>query len=199
MFYGRVPPINVNFCNQYNSPIPSNTNCIGGQTATSYVTNLCDKKQSCSVKNDWQQLGPDPCPGVPKYLQIDYQCVTKTTTARTTSTPITSSTTPTTSQTTPTTTKAPPTTSTRLTTRSTTAQTTTTTTSKDWVTLWQKISWMPPGITQTVCSALKAARMFGSEPRHEKTYFLGLRPGKTQTDLLSYRSKLESWNFGYSK
>ena len=25
------------------------------------------------------------------------------------------------------------------------------------------------------------------EPRHEKTYLRGLRPGKTQTDLLSYR------------
>ena len=37
------------------------------------------------------------------------------------------------------------------------------------------------------------------EPRHEKTCIRGLRPGKTQTSLLSYRSKLEFWNFGYSK
>ena len=37
------------------------------------------------------------------------------------------------------------------------------------------------------------------EPRHEKTCLRGLRPGKTQTSLLSYRSKLESLNFGYSK
>ena len=40
---------------------------------------------------------------------------------------------------------------------------------------------------------------FEYEPRHEKTCVLGLRPGKTQTGLFSYRSKLDSWNFGYSK
>ena len=30
------------------------------------------------------------------------------------------------------------------------------------------------------------------EPRHEKTCFRGVRPSKSQTGLLSYRSKLES-------
>ena len=30
------------------------------------------------------------------------------------------------------------------------------------------------------------------EPRHEKTCLRGLRPDETQTDLLSYRNKLES-------
>ena len=35
------------------------------------------------------------------------------------------------------------------------------------------------------------------EPRHEKTCLQDLRPGKTQTGLLSYRDKLVSWNFGY--
>ena len=38
-----------------------------------------------------------------------------------------------------------------------------------------------------------------NEPRHEKTCLRGLQPGKTQTGLLSYRSKLESQNFGDSK
>ena len=38
-----------------------------------------------------------------------------------------------------------------------------------------------------------------NEPRHEKTGLPGVRPGKTQTGLLSYRDKLESWNFGFSK
>ena len=37
------------------------------------------------------------------------------------------------------------------------------------------------------------------EPYHEKTYLQGFRPGKIQTGLLSYRDKLESWNFGSSK
>ena len=36
-----------------------------------------------------------------------------------------------------------------------------------------------------------------NEPRHEKTCLRGFRPGETQTGLLSYRSQLESWNFGY--
>ena len=31
-----------------------------------------------------------------------------------------------------------------------------------------------------------------------KCVFGSLRPGKTQTDLLSYRDQLESWNFGYT-
>ena len=37
------------------------------------------------------------------------------------------------------------------------------------------------------------------KPRHEKTGLPGLRPGKTQSSLLSYREYLGSWNFGYSK
>ena len=38
-----------------------------------------------------------------------------------------------------------------------------------------------------------------NEPRHEKCCLPGLRPGETQTSLLSYRDKLEAWNFGFSK
>ena len=38
-----------------------------------------------------------------------------------------------------------------------------------------------------------------NEPRHEKTCLPGLRPGETQTSLLSYRDQLEAWNFGFSK
>ena len=34
---------------------------------------------------------------------------------------------------------------------------------------------------------------------HEETCLWGLRPGKTQTGLLSYRDKLGSWYFGCSK
>ena len=44
-----------------------------------------------------------------------------------------------------------------------------------------------------------SARSTVYEPHHEKTFLRGLLPGKTKTGLLSYRSKLESWNFGYSK
>ena len=46
----------------------------------------------------------------------------------------------------------------------------------------------------------RSAMHFIYEPRHdEKTSLLSLRPGKTQTGLLSYRDWLESWNFGYGK
>ena len=37
------------------------------------------------------------------------------------------------------------------------------------------------------------------EPHNEKNLSSGLRPGKTQTRLLSYRGLLESWYFGLSK
>ena len=37
------------------------------------------------------------------------------------------------------------------------------------------------------------------EPCYEKTCLRGFRPDKTQTGLHSYRDKLESWNFGFSK
>ena len=37
------------------------------------------------------------------------------------------------------------------------------------------------------------------EPRHENTCLRGVRPGKTQTGLLSYRDWLGFWNLGYNK
>ena len=36
------------------------------------------------------------------------------------------------------------------------------------------------------------------KPRHEKTCLWGLRPGKTQTGLLSYKDQQQSWNFWFS-
>ena len=35
------------------------------------------------------------------------------------------------------------------------------------------------------------------EPRHEKTYFRGFRPGPTQTRLYSHRIWLDALNFGF--
>ena len=37
------------------------------------------------------------------------------------------------------------------------------------------------------------------EPVREKTGLRGFRPGLTQTDLYSRRSRLEAWNFGFKK
>ena len=42
-----------------------------------------------------------------------------------------------------------------------------------------------------------AEQQYLYEPHHEKTRLQGLQSGETQTGLLSYREKLESWNFGY--
>ena len=49
--------------------------------------------------------------------------------------------------------------------------------------------------------ACKSAHLYipPYEPRHEKTCIRGLRPGKTQTGLLSYSDWLESWNFEFRK
>ena len=38
-----------------------------------------------------------------------------------------------------------------------------------------------------------------NEPRHERTCRRGLWPSNTQTCLFSYRDRLGSWNFGFSK
>ena len=50
------------------------------------------------------------------------------------------------------------------------------------------------------CPSISVIYLYNTyEPCHEKTCLRGFRPDKTQTGLLSYRSKLESWNFSYSK
>ena len=36
-------------------------------------------------------------------------------------------------------------------------------------------------------------------PQHDKTCLRGFRQSETQTSLLSYRDKLENWNFAGSK
>ena len=41
--------------------------------------------------------------------------------------------------------------------------------------------------------------MILNEPRQEKTSLRGFRPGRTQTDMYSHRSRLEAWNFGFKK
>ena len=51
-------------------------------------------------------------------------------------------------------------------------------------------------VVVSVLSNCQAVQWY--EPCHKKTC-LCLRPGKTQTSLLSYRSLLEAWNFCYSK
>ena len=35
----------------------------------------CDGKKECSVEANKGTFGIDPCEGVPKYLEMDYECV----------------------------------------------------------------------------------------------------------------------------
>ena len=49
------------------------------------------------------------------------------------------------------------------------------------------------------CSARIISMSVIIEPRHEKTCLWDFQPGKTQTSLLRYRDKLESWMFLDSK
>ena len=91
VLWGRLPPSPASLCNPFNSNV-TGANCQGGRTATLYAEKLCNGNPSCTVTNDWQQLGADPCKGVPKYLQVSYACIIPTTTSKTT-TPMTLSTT----------------------------------------------------------------------------------------------------------
>lgn len=90
VLWGRLPPSSASLCNPYNTNV-TGANCQGGATATNYVEGLCNGQTSCKVMNDWQKLGPDPCNGVPKYLQVSYTCIVPTTTSKTT-TPMTTAT-----------------------------------------------------------------------------------------------------------
>lgn len=83
VLWGRLPPSPASLCNPFNTNV-TGANCQGGATATLYVENLCNGKPSCVVQNDWQQLGQDPCTGVPKYLQVSYMCIIPTTSSKTT-------------------------------------------------------------------------------------------------------------------
>ncbi|KAH3700358.1 hypothetical protein DPMN_075334 [Dreissena polymorpha] len=83
VLWGRLPPAPSTLCNPFNTSVVG-ANCKGGPTALQYVQKLCEGQPTCLVQNDWQQLGPDPCTGVPKYLQVSYMCAVPTTTTLTT-------------------------------------------------------------------------------------------------------------------
>lgn len=83
VLWGRLPPSSPSLCNPFNTPV-SGANCKGGATARKHVESLCNGMPSCTVANDWTKLGPDPCTGIPKYLQVSFQCDIPTTTQMTT-------------------------------------------------------------------------------------------------------------------
>ena len=54
-------------------------------------------------------------------------------------------------------------------------------------------------IRQVIAGLFDGANTSLYEPRHEKTGLRGFRPGLTQTDLYSHRSRIEAGNFGFNK
>lgn len=68
VFYGRT---NQNLCNPGHTSF-NNLNCIGGAKSNDTVHLYCDHQASCIVHADNSWLGVvDPCPGIPKYLQVN--------------------------------------------------------------------------------------------------------------------------------
>lgn len=76
IIYGRTRALPVGTCNPYQSPI-TNFSCVGGTQADNYVNGQCSGKSKCTLTNSYLLLG-DPCAGVPKFLKVDYQCITPT-------------------------------------------------------------------------------------------------------------------------
>ncbi|XP_071944417.1 uncharacterized protein [Antedon mediterranea] len=64
--YGRYEPGSV-YCPHSSSPAHS---C--GYDTSEYASNLCNDMNSCSVRS-FSMYG-DPCPGIYKYMEVDYTC-----------------------------------------------------------------------------------------------------------------------------
>ncbi|KAH3868485.1 hypothetical protein DPMN_031635 [Dreissena polymorpha] len=91
VLYGRTNALPVSTCNPYNKQ-GMNLNCQQQTTqALDHVKQLCNGKSKCTVTNDYNVLG-DPCPGDPKFLKVDYQCIIPTTPPPTTPTAVVNST-----------------------------------------------------------------------------------------------------------
>jgi hypothetical protein len=83
VLWGRLPPAPSTLCNPFNTSVVG-ANCKSGSAALQHVQGLCEGKPTCLVMNDWQQLGADPCVGIPKYLQVTYMYAVPMTTTLTT-------------------------------------------------------------------------------------------------------------------
>lgn len=74
--YGRY---SQDICNSGSNNNQQNTNC--DKNVTDVMSNLCNGQPSCSFKVDQKGplLGPDPCVGTSKYLELEYYCSIYTT------------------------------------------------------------------------------------------------------------------------
>ncbi|XP_052804623.1 uncharacterized protein LOC128234426 [Mya arenaria] len=59
----------------YISEKSPNLNCRSTSVSLQAVKSGCHGHNTCVVQADYSFMHEDPCPGVSKYLQIDYQCV----------------------------------------------------------------------------------------------------------------------------
>lgn len=68
-------------------------NCYSSGRTTGYIANACNGKNICRLTAEASIIGEDPCPNVPKYLDLQYDCdpipTTSTTTTTTTTMPTT--------------------------------------------------------------------------------------------------------------
>ena len=62
--YGRLNPTQCGFHNT--------TNC-GAANSTAVIKNICEGRVSCEIIASYSVFG-DPCPYVPKYLDVTYEC-----------------------------------------------------------------------------------------------------------------------------
>ncbi|BES95387.1 protein Hydra magnipapillata [Nesidiocoris tenuis] len=67
--FGRMKP---NPC--YVPGAVANTLTCQSSTANGLVASRCDGRPSCSIDSNVQTFG-DPCPRIPKYLEVKYSCV----------------------------------------------------------------------------------------------------------------------------
>lgn len=70
--FGRF---SLDICNEDNNRT-LNTNCIAKLTHR-ILNKSCDSKQNCTIQASEALFGVNSCPGVPKYLEISYKCVTR--------------------------------------------------------------------------------------------------------------------------
>ncbi|XP_020288544.1 latrophilin Cirl-like isoform X3 [Pseudomyrmex gracilis] len=73
--YGRF---SVTVCNDEGETEWS-VNCMAPKTMT-VLTDECNRRNSCRVATTNDVFGGDPCPGTPKYIEAQYECIATTTT-----------------------------------------------------------------------------------------------------------------------
>ncbi|CAH2219279.1 eva-1 homolog C isoform X2 [Pelobates cultripes] len=73
-FYGRSTQVSPNCTSSSSETMQrSNVSCMA-LTAFQKVLDECQNLRSCQVLVNSRVFGPDPCPGISKYLLVSYKC-----------------------------------------------------------------------------------------------------------------------------